>query len=415
MRSLWNDFQSALFLFSKYVTHGNKGTVVLTILVATLAFIQINLISGILSGAVGLIYEQTKNNYVGNIVIQPGKDQWGNKEEYIKQVDLLKRKINAIPGIIGCSSHYTTGSIIEYDPDKTGKDIRTISWPVKSIDPDDEKRISDLHNYMLAGQYLDESDRDQIILGREVSGGYGASLEVQSLKGVDIGDDVTVFYHNGVTRKYTVKGIYATVFPLADMTVFVTQKEMESVLGLRDRASEIIIRTDEAHPEAYYIQELRKAGVELQDIRPWQDFIGLVLGIVQSFDIIKRIILFIGLIVAGVTIFIVIFIAVISRRKQIGIMKAIGMKEGIIIASYVMLALFYAVIGIGVGIAVIELVATPYFIAHPLSFPMGKVSLLIVRSEFVTSIISMIVVSIIAGFIPSWRVSRENIIKAIWG
>ena len=415
MRSLWNDFQSALFLFSKYVTRGNKGTVVLTILVATLAFIQINLISGILSGAVGLIYEQTKNNYVGNIVIQPGKDQWGNKEEYIKQVDLLKRKINAIPGIIGCSSRYTTGSVIEYDPDKTGKDIRTISWPVKSIDPDDEKRISDLHNYMLAGQYLDESDRDQIILGREVSGGYGASLEVQSLKGVDIGDDVTVFYHNGVTRKYTVKGIYATVFPLADMSVFVTQKEMESVLGLRDRASEIIIRTDEAHPEAYYIQELRKAGVELQDIRPWQDFIGLVLGIVQSFDIIKRIILFIGLIVAGVTIFIVIFIAVISRRKQIGIMKAIGMKEGIIIASYVMLALFYAVIGIGVGIAVIELVATPYFIAHPLSFPMGKVSLLIVRSEFVTSIISMIVVSIIAGFIPSWRVSRENIIKAIWG
>jgi len=153
----------------------------------------------------------------------------------------------------------------------------------------------------------------------------------------------------------------------------------------------------------------------LQDIRPWQDFIGLVLGIVQSFDIIKRIILFIGLIVAGVTIFIVIFIAVVSRRKQIGIMKAIGMKEGIIVASYIMLALFYAVVGIGIGIAVIEFVATPYFIAHPLSFPMGKVSLLIVRSEFVTSIVSMIIVSIIAGFIPSWRVGRENIIKAIWG
>ena len=134
------------------------------------------------------------------------------------------------------------------------------------------------------------------------------------------------------------------------MTVFVTQKEMESVLGIHDRASEIIIRTDEAYPEAYYIQELRKAGVELQDIRPWQDFIGLVLGIAQSFDIIKRIILFIGLIVAGVTIFIVIFIATISRKKQIGIMKAIGMKEGIIVASYIMLALFYAVIGIGIGI-----------------------------------------------------------------
>ncbi|MCX5997336.1 MAG: FtsX-like permease family protein [Chloroflexi bacterium] len=412
---MWNDLKAAAFLFSKYVTRGNKGTVVLTVLVATLAFLQINLISGIFSGALGLIYEQTKNNYVGNIVIQPGKDQWGSSEEYITQVSELKRKINAIPGIIGCSSHYTIGSVVEYDPDKTGKDIRTISWPVKSIDPKDEMQISGLHNYMLAGQYLDESDRDQIIMGREISGGYGAMLEVQSLKGVNIGDEVTVFYHNGVTRKYTLKGIYATAFPLADMTAFVTQKEMESVLGIHDRASEITIRTDDAYPEAYYIQELRKAGVELPDIRPYQDFIGLVLGLAQTFDIIKRIVLFIGLVVAGVTIFIVIFIATVSRKKQIGIMKAIGMKESIIVASYIMLSLFYAVVGIGIGLVLLEFVATPYFIAHPLLFPVGKTSLLIIRSEVATSIICMLIVSIIAGFIPSWRVSRENIIKAIWG
>ena len=197
--------------------------------------------------------------------------------------------------------------------------------------------------------------------------------------------------------------------------MFVTQKEMEGVLGLRDRASEILIKTDEAYSEDYYIQELRRAGVELQDIRPWQDFIGLVSGIAQTFDIIKRIILFIGLAVAGITIFIVIFIATVSRRKQIGIMKAIGMKESIIILSYVLLALFYAILGIGVGATLVEFVLKPYFIANPLTFPMGKVSLLIVRSEFITSIISLIIVSIIAGFIPSWRVARENIIRAIWG
>ncbi len=346
---MWNDLQAAFFLFYKYITRGNRGTLILTIIVTTLAFVQINIISGILSGAVNLIWVQTKSNYVANIVVQPGKDQWGNKEDYIKQVGLLKRKINAIPGVEGCSSRYVTGAIIEYDPDKTGRDIRTISWPVKSIDPLEEKQISDVYKFMVDGEYLDEADRDQVIMGREVSGGFGASLEVQSLKGARAGDEVTVYYHNGAVRKYTVKGIYATVFPLADMTVFVTQKEMESVLGMRDRASEILIKTDEAYPEEYYIQELRQAGVALQDIRPWQDFIGLVLGIAQSFDIIKRIILFIGLTVAGVTIFIVIFIATVSRRKQIGIMKAIGMKESIIIMSYVLLALFYAIVGIGVG------------------------------------------------------------------
>lgn len=415
MQGIFNDFRAAFFLFTKYITRGNKGTLFLTVLIAMVAFIQINLVSGILSGAINLIYEQTKDNYVGNIVVQPGKDQWGNSEQFIKQAAALKQKINAIPGIIGCSARYSSGAVIEYDPDKTGKDIRSISWPVKSIDPQDEKRISEIQNHMIAGQYLDDSDRDQMIMGREVSGGYGASLEVQSLKGARVGDEVTVFYHNGVTRKYTIKGIFMTEFPIADMTIFITQKEMESVLGLRDRASEIIIRTNDAYPEAYYIQELRKAGVELQDIRPFQDFIGLVLGLVQTFDIIKRIILFIGLIVAGVTIFIVIFIATISRRKQIGIMKAIGTKVGIIITSYILLALFYAIVGISAGIVALEFALIPYFVAHPLIFPVGKVSLLIVRSEFATSIISMLVVSIVAGFIPSWQVSRENIIKAIWG
>jgi len=415
MQSLWNDLRAAVFLFYKYITRGSKGTLFLTILVASLAFMQINIISGLMSGAVSLIYRQAKSNYVSNIVIKPGKDQWGNSEQYLTQVSSLKRKINTIPGIIGCSSRYSSGAIVTYDPDKTGKDVRSISWPIQSISPEENIEVSNISRYMVAGEYLSDTDRDQVIMGREISGGFGAALEVQSLKGANIGDKITVYYHNGVVRDYTIKGIYSTVFPLSDMSLFVTQKEMESVLGLHDRASEILVKTDETYPESYYIQKLRQAGIEMEDIKPWEDFIGLVLGIAQSFDIIKRIILLIGLIVTGVTIFIVIFIATISRRRQIGIMKAIGMKERIIVLSYIFLALFYAAVGIGVGIIALETLVKPYFIAHPLSFPMGMVSLAIQPGEFMTSVISMLVVSLIAGFVPSWRVARENIIRAIWG
>ncbi len=40
------------------------------------------------------------------------------------------------------------------------------------------------------------------------------------------------------------------------MTIFVTQKEMESVLGLRDRASEILVKTSPEYSQQYYISEL---------------------------------------------------------------------------------------------------------------------------------------------------------------
>ncbi|MDD5648337.1 MAG: FtsX-like permease family protein, partial [Dehalococcoidia bacterium] len=138
-------------------------------------------------------------------------------------------------------------------------------------------------------------------------------------------------------------------------------------------------------------------------------------GITQSFDIIKRIVYFIGLVVAGVTIFIVIFIATSSRRKQIGIMKAIGMKEKIVILSYVFLAFFYASVAIGLGMLTLEYALKPYFINHPLLLPMGNVSLLILPADVISSIVSMLAVSIVSGLIPSWSVTRENIIKAIWG
>jgi len=407
---MWNDLRAAVFLFYKYITRGSKGTTVLTILVTMLAFLQINLISGIFNGAINLAYKQVKDNYVSNIVVQPALD-----EDYITQASLVKSRINSIPGVISCSSRYAMGAGISYDPDKNGKDVKSIGWTVKSINPDEETRVTNIQDFMVAGQYLEEGDRDAIIMGREISGGFGASLEVQSLRGANVGDEVTVRYNNGIKRTYKIKGIYSTIFPLSDMGVFVTEREMESVLGVHNRASEILVKTDPLYPEEYYMRELREAGLEKQELRPWIDFIGLISGITQSFDIIKRIVYFIGLVVAGVTIFIVIFIATSSRRKQIGIMKAIGMKEKIVILSYVFLALFYAAIAISLGMLTMEYVMKPYFISHPLMLPMGRVSPQIAPSDLISSIASMLAVSIVSGFIPAWRVTRENIIKAIWG
>jgi len=394
----------------KAISRGNKGTLALTILVITLAFINITFISSILSGAINTAHQQAIDNYVSNIVIEPGTD-----DDYIEKVSSLKRSINMLPGVTSCASRYSLGSTITYDADKDGKDIREISWTIKSINPEEETQVTNIHNFMVDGQYLDKLDRDQVILGREVSGGYGAGLEIQSLKGARVGDEITIHFSNGVTRDYTIKGIFVTKLPLSDMAVFITEKEMESVLGLHNRASEILVRLDQPGQEELYIQRLRQIGIVDEEISPWINYIGLISGITQSFEIIKGIVAFIGLLVAGVTIFIVIFINTVGRRKQIGILKAIGMDERIIITSYMFQALFYAVVGIGVGLAVIRFVLLPHFISHPLPFPIGMVSLLITKKELLTSIAGLILVSLIGGLIPSWRVARENIIRAIWG
>ncbi|MCX6004981.1 MAG: FtsX-like permease family protein [Chloroflexi bacterium] len=410
IKDIWNDLRVSLFLVYKAITRGNKFTLILTILVTTLAFINIIFISSIMNGAISKAYQQAKENYVSNIVVLPGID-----EKYISQVSQLKTQINTLPGVISCCSRYAAQGVLRYDPDKDGNDVKEKAWNIKSINPEEEVKVTNLQNYIVEGRYLEETDRDQILLGREISGGYGASFELSSLKGARAGEEITVIYGNGVKRTYTIKGIYNTMFPLADLNVYVTEKEMESVLQLHNRASEILVKTDASVPEKVYIERLRQMGIENEQINIWFEFIGYISGLTQTFDTIKGIITFIGLLVAGITIFIVIFIATVNRRRQIGILKAIGMKERIIIMSYIFQAVFYALFGVTAGLLIVNFLLVPYFMRHPFPMPIGLVSLALVNRDLAVSVFSMILVSIVAGFIPSWMVTRQNIIKAIWG
>ena len=399
----------SFFLAYKSITRGNKGTLALIILIMALAFINLIFISSIFLGMIDTMNKQAVENLFGNIVIEPEED-----ETYIKQVKSFQTLINDTPGVIGSSAHYISAAILSYDEDNDGEGIRSGTWPIKSIDPQDEKQVTEIHQAMVAGEYLNKSDRDKIMIGIEISGGYGAGFEHETL-GVKVGDEIKVAFNNGIQREYEIKGIFSAKNIGADQLAYITQKEMESVLGVRNRASEIIVKIDQTGEESKYIEEFRRIGLVKEDIKPWTEYMGGTISVINSFGMIQSILAAIGLLVAGITIFIVIFVNVVNRRRQIGILKAIGMDEQSIISSYILQALFYAISGLGLGLILIYFLIVPYFVRNPLDFPVGWVSLAITENDLIINSLSLIVAAIIGGFIPSWRAARESILKAIWG
>ena len=66
----------------------------------------------------------------------------------------------------------------------------------------------------------------------------------------------------------------------------------------------------------------------------------------RSFAIINLISTAVSLVIATVVIFIVVFINTVNRRRQIGILKAIGIDKGLIVNSYVLQVVFMSVVGI---------------------------------------------------------------------
>jgi putative ABC transport system permease protein len=115
-----------------------------------------------------------------------------------------------------------------------------------------------------------------------------------------------------------------------------------------------------------------------------------------------------------VVIFIVIFINTINKRRQIGILKAIGINKRIIVYSYIIQVLIIATCGILLGLALSSGLVT-YLTYNPLVFPGGAVYPVVESGPVIRSVISLALVSLISGFIPSWKTANEPILDAIRG
>jgi len=394
----------------KSLKRSNKATIILTPIIIAVSFINIAFSSALFSGMLKTLDDQIVNNWLSHIIIKPERGK-----QYIEDVERKKKLIESIPGVVATVSHYQLGAQFTFDRKKDAKNIESGGYQVSSVVPVQEKKVIEIYKHMVKGKYLDDNDTNAVVIGIEIAGGSSASFNENSLKGVGIGDEIYITFPNFVRKKYIIKGIYRTGIDGIDMSAFITQKEMESVLGTFNQASEINVRLSSPNNYRLYINKIQKFITNKDKISGWDQYLTMTKQMKSSFNILNGITVFISLIIAAATIFIVIFINVINKKKQIGILKAIGVSKNIIIISYLIQAIIYVIIGTLIGVIVLYGVLDSAFRANPLDMGFGRVSLNIVLTDIINSLNSLIVVSVISGFIPAWKTSKEPIIKAIWG
>jgi putative ABC transport system permease protein len=410
------NLRMALFLAYKSIIKGSRWTLLLIILVMTLSFANLILTPSILSGVTTALNQQQIDTLYGNIIIDPPSNKY-----YLDNVDQVENKVAQNSGVIGVAPHLNSGALIEYNwqrntsPQDKGQSGQ---WSITGIDPQKEASVTTLHESLISGSYLAPGDTDKIVLGVEIAGGAQADNKpFLTLGGVNVGDKVRLTYSNGVQRQYTVKGIFKAREVQANNSAFVTVKEMGSVLGpavSNDSASQLLVRTQAGSNNDQIITQIKALNINGQ-VRSWLDYGGGIGGIVSSFSAITSLIGGIGLLVAGIVMFIVIYINVAHRKRQIGILRAIGVNRNVVLTSYLVQALLYAAVGIIFGGILMGWVIKPFFDSHPIELPIGLVSLSIDPSNIRNGTIGILVAAILAGIIPVLNITRENIIKAIWG
>ena len=393
----------SLFLAGRSLRRGNKGTLLLTVTIIALVLVNLVFLPSIVQGVVVSFDRQAIDYNYGNLNVEPREGEF-----YIPNADALVSRLERIPGVAGVAPRITAGAAITF---KT----TTLSRSVTGIDPDDEARVTLTADRMIDGEYLSPGDRGSIVIGKTLAGEEDERLdELESLGGARVGSSVTVAYANGQIRRYYVKGIFQTNAVGADSSAYVTRAEISSVLGLDNQATQVLIRTVEEGDEDAFRNRLYAFGIQ-EPIQTWQEKSRGVLGdVTASFAIINLISTGVSLVIAVVVIFIVVFINTVNRRRQIGILKAIGIDKGLIVNSYVLQVMFMCLIGSGLGLVLLAVV-TRLLTVYPLWFPGGPVYPAVETAQILQSIASLFIVSIVAGYVPAWRTASEEILSAIRG
>ena len=200
-----------------------------------------------------------------------------------------------------------------------------------------------------------------MIIGKPVAGDASIRQEDEfqaSLGGVRVGDSITIDYGNRYVKDYRVKGIYFTGWSQADSAVYVTGTDMALVdPRALDNSDYITVKAKPGYSETFIKNELIRYGVTPK-VQTTADLLSKSMGrALQSFAIINLVSLIVSIIITTVVLFIVITIKTINSRRQIGILKAIGVDKEVIMHNYGFQVIILALLGIGLGVIITLLLA----------------------------------------------------------
>lgn len=406
-----------LFLGIRQIKKSSKWTTALIIFIMMLTFLNLVGVSGILVGLIEGSVKANREQYSGNVLLTTPKG-----ESYIDGSGSIISILDNTKEVKTYTARFIQSASIEAnyrtrrDPDALRD---SIGGQVTGIDVLRENEVTNISKYVAEGEYLEPGDDEYVLMGANMIQRYVSAFG----EGFDTLDDIFPgtrirISSNGKTKEYTVKGIVDSKVDQTSFRIFMTEKEF---VRFFDRTSlnvnEVAIIANDGISENTLKSILIRNGFDKEaKVQTSEEAIPQFLNDIKlAFGLLGNIIGSIGIVVASITIFIIIFINAITRRKYIGILKAIGIEARSIQFAYIFQSLFYAVAGALLGTIFLYGVMVPGFDAHPIDFPFSDGILVAPFDSTMRKFLLLIIVTFFAGFIPASMIIKKNTLDSILG
>ncbi|MEI8062180.1 MAG: FtsX-like permease family protein [bacterium] len=415
-----NLLKVGFFLAYRQVKRANIWTTLLIVIVMTLTFLNLVVVNGVLVGLIESSLQAFRDRGVGDLIITKL-----NQKNQIERSQEILTVLKSLPEVRIIAERYVGSGTINVDYRKrlrADERPNKIGATIVGINPDVEMSMTNLSKYLKEGRYLTSYDTDGILVGANLIYKYTPieNQAFQTLKNVELGTKVKVSIGQN-SKEVTIIGIIKSKTDQIDSRVFMLDNEAKKLIGRPDaNFDEISVKTYSQYGDKV-VDDVKQALLnnnfdDNAKIQTWADAQPKFLkDISATFGLLGNMIGSIGLAVASITIFIVIFVNAITRRKFIGILKGIGISPRVIEVSYIFQSIFYALTGALIGLAILYGFLVPFINVHPINFPFSDGILYAPVPGTLVRAVILLITTIVAGYIPARMIVKKNTLDSILG
>lgn len=217
---------------------------------------------------------------------------------------------------------------------------------IVGVEPEAELPVSLVAQNVKDGRYLQSEDLDLIFIGK----GLADAMDV------GVGDRLTLVgqaMHNQMRqRTMTVVGIYDVGMPdIEKRTIYITLKEAQELYDMLGQSTEVAMTLQQLGQEQAVINAMA-ATLKGYEMGSWQTNFPELQQAINRKTSVMGVFNVIILMIAGIGILNLLLMAVFERRREIGLLGALGMKPRQITWLFLLEGALMGLVGVGAGIII---------------------------------------------------------------
>lgn len=287
---------------------------------------------------------------------------------------------------------------------------------LSGIDPIREAAVTLIEEKMLSGSY--QPGPGQILVSKELAQSFG----------LEIGKTLTIMSQGlfGQTRtgRFAICGFFATGLASFDQShVYLSLSAAQTLLDAEGAISEMAARTSPAQAEELAKLLRQTLPSDALMVQTWREFSPDLAQLMELNESTFRLLTLILFLVAAMGIANTMSTVIFERFREFGTLSAMGVTPGgiigLVLGESLLIGLFAALIGLAAAFATCLFLAShginlAYFTSANQYFVAGPILKAVLKpGDFILAALVTLLTATAAGFLPAWKASRLNPIKAL--